>query len=156
MATADRWYFAYGSNLSRERMIQRTGPIVAERLAKLDGFRLAFNVTDIAGTERYANIVPSPGGVVWGAAYWCSCAAIAELDKYEEIAIGCYMRQWIDVEAVDGRPLHAEVYIGGKQFIVSDGRPPSDWYWRIVLSGAREHQLPEAYIRGIELLATKS
>lgn len=153
MGIADRWYFAYGSNLSRERMIRRTGPIAAARVAKLNDFRLAFNVTDAAGEERYANIVPAPGELVWGVVYWCSPAAMEELDKYEEVEIGCYTREWIDIEAANGEHLRAEVYIGGKRFIVPDGRPPSQWYLGIVLSGAREHALPVDYICAIEQLA---
>ena len=52
MSTDDRWYFAYGSNLSKERMQRRTGPIAAARVAQLKDFRLAFNNTDTAGAER--------------------------------------------------------------------------------------------------------
>lgn len=155
MATADRWYFAYGSNLSKHQMTKRTGPILKARIARLDHYRLAFNNTDKAGTELYANIVPSAGGIIWGVAYWCSPQAMTALDEYEGVADGCYRREWIEVDAIDGERLQAEVYIGGEQFTVEEGRP-SDWYSDIILLGAKEHELPEEYIRGIELLAKRS
>ena len=123
MATADRWYFAYGSNLSKQRMMRRTGPIRKARVARLNDYRLAFNNTDKAGSELYANIVPSAGGITWGVAYWCSPQAMAALDEYEGVADGCYRREWIEVETSDGERLQAEVYIGGEQFTVAEGRP---------------------------------
>jgi gamma-glutamylcyclotransferase len=153
MSTGERWYFAYGSNLSRERMEKRTGPILAARVARLKEFRLAFNVTDSAGAERYANIVPTPGGMVWGVAYWCTPRAMEELDKYEEVAVGCYTREWVDVETDGGESLKAEVYIGGTRFTVSDDRPPSRWYSAIVIDGAKQQGLPPDYVRAVEALA---
>jgi gamma-glutamylcyclotransferase len=137
------------------RMIQRTGPILKSHVARLNGYHLAFNVTDTEGTELYANIVPSAGGITWGVAYWCSPQGMAALDEYEGVADGCYRRKWIEVDAIDGERLHAEVYIGGEQFTVAEGRP-NDWYLDIILLGAKEHRLPEDYIRGIELLAKRS
>ncbi len=155
MATADRWYFAYGSNLSNHRMTRRTGPIRKAHVARLNDYRLAFNNTDKAGAELYANIVPSAGDIAWGVAYWCSPQAMAALDEYEGVADGCYRREWVEVETSDGERLQAEVYIGGEKFTVAEGRP-SDWYLDIILLGAKEHGLPEEYIRGIEMLAKRS
>jgi gamma-glutamylcyclotransferase len=154
VATAERWYFAYGSNLSKPRMQNRTGPILASRVARLKDHRLCFNNTDKEGIERYANIVPSAGAVTWGVAYWCSAQAMAALDRYEGVAEDCYLREWVEVETIDGDRLQAEVYIGGQRFTVVEGRP-SDWYLDIILLGAKEHGLPEDYIRGIESLAKR-
>lgn len=133
-------------------MRKRTGPIGASRVARLNGFRLAFNVTDAIGAERYANIVPTPGATVWGVAYWCSPAAMAALDEYECVAEGCYNRRWINVETIDGERLKVEVYIGGERFAVAEGRP-SEWYLKIILEGATQHGLSAEYVRAIEALA---
>jgi gamma-glutamylcyclotransferase len=155
VAAADRWYFAYGSNLSTHRMQNRTGPILASRVARLKDYRLAFNNTDTAGVERYANIVPSAGALTWGVAYWCSPQAMAALDQYECVEEECYSREWVEVETLDGERLQAEVYVGGERFSVEEGRP-NDWYLDIILLGAKEHGLPEDYIREIESLAKRS
>lgn len=155
MPNEDRWYFAYGSNLSKQRMQNRTGPLGASHVMRLDGYRLAFNNTDMDGAELYANIVPSAGAVTWGAAYWCSPQAMAALDQYEGVADGCYRREWIEIETTDGQRLQAEVYVGGERFTVAEGRP-SDWYLDIILLGAKEHGLPDVYIRGIEVLAKRT
>ena len=77
---------------------------------------------------------------------------MAALDEYEGVADGCYSRELVDIETADGEQLQAEVYIGGERFTVLEGRP-SDWYLQIILAGAKEHGLPEAYIEGIARLA---
>ena len=79
---SDIWYFAYGSNLSMDRTQQRTGSIRSARKACLKDYRLAFNKGGLGG-EVYANIVPSPGDVVWGVVYLCDQEAMAGLDDFE-------------------------------------------------------------------------
>jgi cation transport regulator ChaC len=135
-----------------ERMQRRTGPIRDASVAQLKDFRLVFNNTDTDGVETYANIMPTPGGVVWGVVYRCAPAALAALDEYECVSDGCYSREVVEVQTAAGEQLQAQVYVGGERFMV-EGRRPSDWYLQIILSGANEHGLPEEYVREIELLA---
>lgn len=138
------WYFAYGSNLSKGRMEQRTGLVPTARTACLKHHRLAFNVH--AGEAIYANIVPCDESVVWGAAYWCSRQMMDALDKFEGVATGCYRRAAVEVEAENGERLQAIAYVGGKSFVAEEGLP-SDAYLRLILTGAKEHNLPEEYQR---------
>ena len=58
MQPGDVWYFAYGSNMSRDRKEKRTGLIRSARKARLPGYRLAFNKDNHSG-GAYANIVPA-------------------------------------------------------------------------------------------------
>lgn len=140
------WYFAYGSNLALSRIAQRTGAAPAARRACLHHYRLAFNV--FADEAIFANIVPCAQAFVWGAAYWLNRAMMAALDGCEGVASGCYCRALVEVETVEGELLPAETYIGGACFLAAEGRP-SDGYLQLILSGAREHGLPEAYIARI-------
>jgi gamma-glutamylcyclotransferase len=148
---SDIWYFAYGSNLSMDRKQQRTGSIRSARTACLKDYRFAFNKGGTGG-EVYANIVPSPGDVVWGVVYLCDAQAMAILDDYEALETGDYWRQPVEVETTDGELLKAEAYIAGEGFVIADGRP-GPWYLSLIISGARIHGLPEEYIRHIEELA---
>lgn len=148
---ADIWYFAYGSNLSMDRKQQRTGLIRSARTACLKGYRFAFNKGG-AGGEVYANIVASPGDVVWGVVYLCDPKAMASLDHYESVETGDYWRQPVEVETTDGEQLRAEVYLAGEDFVIAVGHP-RPWYLDLILSGAKKHGLPEEYIRRIEELA---
>ncbi len=138
------WYFAYGSNLSKGRMEQRTGLVPPARAACLKDHRLAFNVH--AEEAIYANIVPCYESIVWGSAYWCSRRMMGALDRHEGVATGCYRRSAVEVEAENGERLQAEAYVGGKCFVAEEGLP-SDAYLRLILTGAKEHNLPEQYQR---------
>ena len=76
----DIWYFGYGSNLSMDRKEQRTGSIRSARTACLKDYRFAFNKGG-AGGEVYANIMPSPGKVVWGVVYLCDQLAVTVVES---------------------------------------------------------------------------
>ena len=141
------WYFAYGSNLCLERMARRTGPIRQgddrPRRAHLPDHRLSFNMHGEDG-QVYANIV-RPGEGVYGVVYRCDRAALEKLDVYEQ----GYERIRVLVTLEDGETREAFVYVA-KPDRVLDGRYPSAAYLDTVLRGARQHQLPEAYVHGIE------
>jgi gamma-glutamylcyclotransferase len=151
-AAADyRWYFAYGSNLSKGRMADRTGCVPEARTAWLPCYRLAFNLC--ADEAIYANIVPCSPSLVWGAAYWCSRAMMRILDGYEGVANGCYRRATVEVEAADGARFLAETYIGGESFVNKEGQP-GNAYLSLILAGGREHCLPADYIDFVEACRT--
>jgi gamma-glutamylcyclotransferase len=149
--TSDIWYFAYGSNLSMDRKRHRTGSIRSVRTACLKDYRFAFNKGG-AGGEVYANIMPSPGNVVWGVVYLCDQQVMASLDDDEAVERGDYWRHPVEVETTDGELLNAEVYVAGEDFVIAEGRP-RPWYLDLILLGLRKHCLPEGYIKTIEELA---
>jgi gamma-glutamylcyclotransferase len=141
------WYFAYGSNLWIDQMAARTGPIATgedrPRVARLSDHRLVFNMRGGDG-QVYAN-VESPGAAVIGVIYRCTSAALDKLDGYER----GYERRQVLVTDEDGATLEAVVYVAKPNRVVSGGKPSAD-YLEKVLRGARQHGLPEAYIREIE------
>jgi gamma-glutamylcyclotransferase (GGCT)/AIG2-like uncharacterized protein YtfP len=145
-------YFAYGSNLSKERMRQRIGRFPESQRAELRGYRLAFNKGTADSPTAYANIVPDPAGIVWGAAYECSEAELKALDGFEGVSGGDYERATLIVALADGRNAKATAYVAGKAFVVPE-RAPDEGYLRFILDGARSHRLPEEYVRSIERLA---
>ena len=147
--STDVWYFAYGSNLSRLVKL-RNGTIRPARVACLRGYRFALNKRGSRG-EVYANVMPSPGDVVWGVIYLCDGPTMASLDRYEGVETGDYLRQPLAVETSDGETLPAEVYLAGESFLTSTGRP-TPAYLRQIISGADHHGLPEEYVREIERL----
>jgi len=151
--SGNTWYFAYGSNLSTQRMTRRTGDGSAGRVACLKDYRFAFN-NSIDGAI-YANIVPSAGSLVWGVVYSCDREAMIELDHYEGVAEGYYRRKLVAVETVEGQRLEAETYVSGEKRPLADGIPELS-YLNVVLSGAGEHRLPERYIAAIEALGRPS
>lgn len=143
-------YFAYGSNLSKQRMLHRLDQIPASQPARLRHYRLAFNCH--VGQEFYANVMPSEGDNVWGAIYLCDRRAMLTLDHYEGVAEGCYRRMRVEIETASGEPRQVEIYLTAKSQLLRNGRPSSEYLDRIIV-GAKEHALPAEYICGITKLA---
>ena len=146
----DHWQFAYGSNLLRDQMLARTGPIGitddAPRIVSLPGHRLAFNMLGGDG-QVYANIV-QPGDGVFGVVYRCGREALEKLDAYED----GYERQEVVVIDANGVELGAFVYVARPERVTAEAAP-SAMYLQRILTGARAHGLPEEYIQVIEATA---
>ncbi|MCX8037778.1 MAG: gamma-glutamylcyclotransferase [Candidatus Sumerlaeia bacterium] len=147
------WYFAYGSNLVRDRMGRRTGNILEAKRARLEGYRITFNKRGNDGTGK-ANIAPNPGDTVWGVVYRCPPGALDILDGYEGVAGGHYARQKVRLRLDGGDELDAVTYVAGNAFI-ANSLIPSPKYLQTILRGAREYDLPEDYIRRVEALGTQ-
>ena len=60
MAQNSSWYFAYGSNLSREQFRSRAGQILEEINGQLKNYELRFNKKVRGGTAA-ANVQQAPG-----------------------------------------------------------------------------------------------
>ena len=147
----DQWYFAYGSNLLVAQMEARTGRIRQAVRSRLTGYCFAFNNRDENG-EIYANIVPDLTSEVWGVVYLCDTEALLKMDQFEGVADGCYRRIPVTVENDSGEQIEATAYITGESFVGEPGKPSREYLVKIV-SGARQHGLPERYIEMIEKLA---
>jgi gamma-glutamylcyclotransferase len=72
-------YFGYGSNLSPRTLKQRCPDSLFIGLARLDDYRWQINSTG------YANIVPSPGDVVYGSLCFLSNRDETALDESEGV-----------------------------------------------------------------------
>jgi gamma-glutamylcyclotransferase len=150
----DTWYFAYGSNLNIGRKEERTGSIRESHVAKLAGYRLAFNKRGSNG-EAYANLLANPTEEVLGVVYRCSEQAICELDRFEGVANGHYRRCTSEVELVEnGLRLEAQVYVAEPEFTCEE-TPPSEEYLSHILRGVRTHRFPSSYTRMIRIRAGK-
>jgi gamma-glutamylcyclotransferase (GGCT)/AIG2-like uncharacterized protein YtfP len=135
-------YFAYGSNLASRRLLARAPGARARGRARLAGWRL---VADKPGRDGSAkvNIAPDPAGSVWGALWELREQDLRELDRHE----GGYARVAVRVEAEAGA-LEATAYaspLRGAPGLARD-------YKELVLEGAREQELPAAWIAALEAL----
>ena len=150
MSQCETWYFSYGSNLSKQQMLRRTGSIPTSQAAFLVNYRLAFRKV-LTGQDVYATVVPTPGAIVHGVAYLCNPHAMAQLDLFEGVAENCYRRESVPVTTHSNDILECIVYIG-EAFSAEDSVPSSS-YLNLILTGAKEHQLPPDYIESIQVLA---
>jgi gamma-glutamylcyclotransferase (GGCT)/AIG2-like uncharacterized protein YtfP len=135
--------------MSIDQKEQRTGRIRHAVRCRLPGYRLAFNKRGARQGQVYANIIAAQSEEVWGVAYLCDPAALREMDRLEGVAGGHYRHVEISVVAEDGQQLAAVSYVAGPKFIGPEGRP-GDTYLGKIIEGARQHGLPERYVRDLE------
>jgi hypothetical protein len=99
-----RFYFAYGSNLSKKQMRERCPVSRPCAPATLQGFRWCI------GQRGFATLAAHPQAVTHGALYLISYADECRLDLAEGVSKGCYGKFYMEVEA-DGQMVQALVYI---------------------------------------------
>ncbi|MEM3399905.1 MAG: gamma-glutamylcyclotransferase family protein [Candidatus Micrarchaeia archaeon] len=141
-------YFAYGSNMDRDRMLKRGVKIFSESIGYIKMWKLVFNKKAPNKGEGYANIVPNKNSKVYGVIYEIEETDILKLDEYEGYPTH-YDRQAITVIRSDGTEIKAQVYIA-KNDMTDTNLKPSKSYMQYILNGARQHNLPEEYIDFLE------
>ncbi|MCH9683980.1 MAG: gamma-glutamylcyclotransferase [Deltaproteobacteria bacterium] len=129
-------YFAYGSNMLASRLQRRIESRDLGR-AVLSGWRIICNKPSKDGSGK-VNITLDPGAEVLGVLYRVDAAGIEDLDAIEY----GYERTALMVDGEGGRVL-AQVYIWTA---ASEPLALYRWYLDLVIAGALEHGLPEAYI----------
>ncbi|MBX7104580.1 MAG: gamma-glutamylcyclotransferase [Gemmataceae bacterium] len=151
---SDVWYFAYGSNLWTDQKEERTGAIRTgedrPRIARLADYRFAFNKPS-KKWKFVANIMPCPGEEVIGIVYRCDQATMKKMDNWEP----GYERQSVQVSLDDGKVVEAITYVAAAKNVTNDGHPSPEYLQKIV-TGARQHGLPEKYIERVVRLAGDS
>lgn len=134
-------YFAYGSNMSTNRLRARAPSARALGVAHLKGWAPCFNKLGRDGTAK-ATIVPRPGSRVWGVVFGLHAKDRPSLDAAEDLRRG-YRARWLQVTDDCGRALRVLVYVA---LLVRAGLAPRRDYLRHIRAGAAEHGLPPAYL----------
>jgi len=143
-------YFAYGSNMSTEYLKKPDRAPSAKPLgrAKVTGKRLVCNKKSKDGSGK-ANLEDAPGDTVWGVLHEINPAELDELDNAEK----GYKRESFNVTTDQGSSVKVFVYVSS---LLTDDPRPYDWYKELIIKGAREHDLPESYIKKVlEQLVSK-
>jgi hypothetical protein len=132
-------HFAYGSNMSRKGMAARCPEGEAVGPAILEDYRF------IIMSDGYASVEPKLGQDVYGVMWRLTPRDLAALNAYECLQSGLYRRVMVPV-LYDRVRLNALVYLGHTS---SEGRPQPG-YMESVIEAAREWELPEDYIAGLQ------
>ena len=142
--------FAYGSNMLVARMKERAPSSKAVSVGQLVGFELCWNKRSRDGSGKCSvTETGHPTHVVWGVAYEMGASDKASLDRAEGLGQG-YGERAVKIHTQAGR-LSASIYYATS---IDPGIRPYDWYRDLVVAGAREHELPEDYVRVLEKVAT--
>ncbi len=135
-------YFAYGANMNRAKMKERCPGSRFLKTVRLDGHRFVYDGYSVAWQGASGDIVPSDTEFVLGALY-----EITEKDKLELDAHEGYPKSY-DRKSVTVKDAAGEVYEAWAYF--RTGRPlgkPHPDYEQVILKGAADCKLPEAYIQ---------
>lgn len=138
--------FAYGSNMCTQRMRGRISSVEPLGRAKLLTKRLVCNKRSNDGSAK-ANLEDA-ADTVWGVLYEMDSAELVKLDDCEK----GYERMCLDVLTDNESLVKAYVYISSK--LTNDPRPYG-WYKKLMIKGAREHQLPAFYVTRLEQIDSK-
>jgi cation transport regulator ChaC len=126
-------YFAYGSNIDKERMSGRKINFTSRQFAKLSGFKLVFNKKAKDGDFTYANIVSSENDFVEGAVYEFPDDEITYLDKKEGYPEH-YNKVQLTLTDQSGDQIQAITYVAQANKTV-DGLLPQIKYLKHLLAG---------------------
>lgn len=141
-------YFAYGSNLSSERIRQpdRAPSARVVGTASLSAHVLAWHKRGADGSGK-CTICPTGRRAdgVWGVVWEIADDDVARLDAIEGPG---YQRVELEV-TTSNQKMSVFTYLA-RDSHVDPALRPADWYRALVLAGAREHGLPAAWIRRLE------
>lgn len=137
-------YFAYGSNMLRERLVARVSTARAVAVGVVRDYRLDFAKVSKDESGK-GDIVSSIGGEVWGVLYEFDASQKADLDKHEGPH---YLAREVVVSTTEGD--QAAWAYTAQPHRRDPSKVPYDWYLALVVAGARQGRLPAAYIQTLE------
>lgn len=143
-------YFAYGSNMLRERLVQRCPSAKAIGVAIVSEYILKFSKKSKDKSGK-ATLVKStePKHQAFGALFQIGFNDLPRLDKVEGRGSGYDRNDAFNVTLLsDGAQAQVTTYIAPAS-AVDNSLKPYDWYQALVIAGAKQHQLPDAYIASL-------
>jgi len=143
-------YFAYGSNMSLARLLQRVPSAQKYCQARLYQHQLRFHKRSHVDGSTKCDAWFSGKSSDWleGIVYLMDKKDRANLDKVEGAGHGYKIKQ---VSVLDqlGKAYEAYTYIATD---IDTSLKPFDWYKHHVLTGANENALPAEYIKQIAMV----
>ncbi|MGD9592678.1 MAG: gamma-glutamylcyclotransferase [Candidatus Berkiella sp.] len=149
-------YFAYAEKMFCAHMYHTVPHAKCLGVVKIMGYKIAFHNRGSQDFSGKCNIVPvsDPKCEVYGVLYDIPEQERSLLDKDQSLGFG-NQEITLRVFPVDENPLIAPnglfafTYVAYKDNIFED-LVPYTWYKKLILSGAKEHQLPAEYIYRLE------
>lgn len=134
-----RLYFAFGSNMSRQRLVERVGKVESLGHTTLAGHIHSFSHQGSDGSGK-GNIEPAPGALVRGVLYRMQHPQVELLHPYE----GGYEMIDVRVRSACGiQEYRAYTYMAPKD---ADWLLPRDFYVEHYLRGMEENRFPQSYV----------
>ncbi|KAM4580394.1 gamma-glutamylcyclotransferase isoform 3-T3 [Odontesthes bonariensis] len=146
-------YFAYGSNLLKERLQLKNPSAAVYCVARLKDYRLVFGNHKGLASDRWhggvATIEHSPGNEVWGVVWRMNISDLESLDSQENVTLGTYSPVELLVKT-KGQEFNCRTYIMNS----CEYAPPSPQYLQVIVMGAEQNGLPEDYQEKLRAVQT--
>lgn len=141
------FYFAYGSNMSPQRLQARVPSAEPVAMTRLGGHQLRFHkVSRFDGSAKCdAWYTGDPDHTVYGLIYRMAADEKLLLDRCEGLGQG-YEIKHVSLKADGEESVNAFFYYATD---IQSGLQPYDWYKEHVLAGARFAGLPAPYLNRI-------
>ncbi|ESO09758.1 hypothetical protein HELRODRAFT_186293 [Helobdella robusta] len=143
------YYFAFGSNLLRQRMeLNKYSYLKFSTIAKLNDFKLDFGWNSKTWNGAVATIIPCCGSHVWGVVWTMDVDDINILNEQEGVSSGVYEPFSVDVATPNDEIIQCRSYRLLKEKLESD--KPSKSYLDVIIKGALQHNLPRDYVQWLK------
>ncbi|XP_015805033.2 gamma-glutamylcyclotransferase [Nothobranchius furzeri] len=137
-------YFAYGSNLLKERLHLKNPSATVNCVARLKDYKLVFGNYKGLASDRWhggvATIEHSPGDEVWGVVWRLNITDLESLDSQENVTLGAYSPVELSVKT-RSQEINCRTYIMNSYVYA----PPSPQYLQVIVMGAEQNGLPKDY-----------
>ncbi|XP_060798619.1 gamma-glutamylcyclotransferase a [Neoarius graeffei] len=148
-------YFAFGSNLLKERLQLNNPSATFHCIARLQGYVLQFTLSRERMQNSWyggvATIEKCPDEDVWGVVWKMAMEDLSSLDKQEAVDQGVYSPMEVTVETETG-PLLCRTYKMNNTIPCV----PSPQYKEVICLGAQQNGLPEDYIKKLQAVKTNN
>lgn len=147
-ATADSYYFAYGSNMSRRYLYNVRGVWPTRgQPGRIENYEVDFLSPGISLIEpAFAYLVKAEKKSAYGVLYRVSRKDLARVERSEG---ALYVWRTLPVRLASGQTVEAQTLV---RLVPGDTGMPSRRYLQILIEGASEHGLPAAYVSGLKAM----
>ncbi len=147
-------YFAYGSNMLRERLTERCSRACYRGVAAATGYRLCFakRGRDLSGKATLTRC-DDPAAIVYGVAFTLDAADIAALDRHEGRGQGYDRADHFAIQLLDGGGLASATTYLAPETYCDASLAPFDWYKALVIAGALQSRFVPDYVDRIRQVA---
>lgn len=142
------FYFAFGSNMLRQRLARRCPSARALRPVILENHAFTFSKIGRDGSGK-ATVVEQDASLVYGVLYTLDAREIDVLDTYEGRGKGYDRVEDCALLDLDGATRFSACTYRAPKAYRDAAALPFDWYHALVMAGARQNGLPEDYIAAI-------
>lgn len=152
-------YFAYDDKMFSPLLETVIPDIHCLGIAQLQGYKLYFHKRGTHDHSGKCNLMKthSKDDVVYGVVYEVLAREKHVLDKSESLGYGNQeITLKVEPESFvldNNAPCYAFTYVANKENVFED-LVPFTWYKNLVVSGAKQHQLPLSYVHFLEQIAS--